>query len=134
MLGLNHVGRRYAVQTKYVRYRRGCGRPSKKKRINTKWAALIFSRGKKRIRVNINNNDRSWSSHTLNLHKDDNVYHPFLNELRDKGYWLPHWLDLHQHRQVESEPEFLQAPENVFEHHSSSEKFTDEGWKITKQR
>eukprot|EP00493_Phyllostaurus_siculus_P006283 UN06344 len=56
-----------------------------------------------------------------------------MNELRDKGYWLPHWLDLHPERKVEDHPGHIQDEEIVFYHHSSSE-YTDEGWKITRQR
>ena len=37
--------------------------------LNKKMAALILSRGKKRVRTNIKNNNRAWSNHTLNLHK-----------------------------------------------------------------
>lgn len=122
------------LKTFGVRFRRAGGAgPGKKRKMAWRRGAKNLHRGKKRIRVDLDNGSMLWCNQTLSLEKDDKMYHPFMNDLRDKGYWLPHWLDLHPERTVEETPENIQSEEHDLSSHSTPD-YTDSGWKITKQR
>eukprot|EP01084_Bolivina_argentea_P140148 246472_1 len=49
----------------------------------------------KHTQIRQNGSGRMWCYHSLNMDYDKKFYLPFMNMLRNEGYWTPHWLDLH---------------------------------------
>ena len=53
----------------------------------------------RKTQVRQNASGRVWAHHTLNLDFDKKFYLPFMNMLRNEGYYIPYWLDLHPKRE-----------------------------------
>mmetsp|Transcript_22911 Transcript_22911/g.36786 ORF Transcript_22911/g.36786 Transcript_22911/m.36786 type:complete len:209 (-) Transcript_22911:2-628(-) len=49
----------------------------------------------KHTQVRINGSGRQWCYFNLNMPYDKKFYLPFMNILRNEGYYTPYWLDLH---------------------------------------
>lgn len=53
----------------------------------------------RKTQVRQNQSGRMWAHHALNLDFDKKFYLPFMNILRNEGYYVPYWLDLHPKRE-----------------------------------
>ena len=72
---------------------------------------IFFKRNKRKKRkqthgqhtqVRENASGRVWCYHSLNMDYDKKFYLPFMNMIRNEGYWTPYWLDIHPDKNNEN--------------------------------
>ena len=54
----------------------------------------------KHTQVRENASGRMWCYHSLRTEYDKKFYLPFMNMVRNEGYWTPYWLDIHPNNKI----------------------------------